>query len=84
MRAMILAAGFGTRLRPLTTLRPKPFVPVVHRPILGYLLEALKAAGILIRRVPGYGFPEGLRITVGDAQQTDRVIAALTNWRTVG
>jgi len=46
--------------------------------------QALKAAGILIRRVSGYGFPEGLRITVGDAQQTDRVIAAITNWRTVG
>lgn len=46
--------------------------------------QAFKAAGILIRRVPGYGFPEGLRITVGDAQQTDRVIAALTNWRTTG
>jgi len=42
---------------------------------------ALNAAGILIRRVAGYGFPEGLRITVGDAEQTGRVIAALTRWR---
>ena len=42
---------------------------------------ALNAAGILIRRVAGYGFPEGLRITVGDAEQTGRVIAALTGWR---
>ena len=42
---------------------------------------ALNAAGILIRRVAGYGFPEGLRITVGDAQQTGRVIDALTKWR---
>ena len=42
---------------------------------------ALNADGILIRRVVGYGFPEGLRITVGDADQTGRVIAALTKWR---
>lgn len=42
---------------------------------------ALQAEGILVRRVTGYGFPEGLRITVGDADQTGRVIAALTRWR---
>ena len=42
---------------------------------------ALNANGILIRRVAGYGFPEGLRITVGTAEQTSRVIAALTDWR---
>ncbi len=41
---------------------------------------ALNADGILIRRVGGYGFPEGLRITVGNAEQTGRVIAALTRW----
>lgn len=42
---------------------------------------ALQAAGIIVRRVAGYGFPEGLRITVGDETQTGRVIAALTAWR---
>ncbi|MEP1964797.1 histidinol-phosphate transaminase [Tateyamaria sp.] len=42
---------------------------------------ALNADGILIRRVGGYGFPTGLRITVGNAEQTGRVIAALTRWR---
>lgn len=42
---------------------------------------ALQADGILVRRVAGYGFPEGLRITVGDEDQTGRVIAALTRWR---
>lgn len=43
--------------------------------------KALNAGGILVRRVSGYGFPEGLRITVGDAEQTGRVIALLTDWR---
>ena len=42
---------------------------------------ALQSEGIIVRRVTGYGFPEGLRITVGDAGQTRRVIDALTRWR---
>lgn len=42
---------------------------------------ALQARGIIVRRVAGYGFPEGLRITVGDEDQTGRVIDALTAWR---
>ncbi|THH36964.1 histidinol-phosphate transaminase [Aliishimia ponticola] len=41
----------------------------------------LQADGIIVRRVTGYGFPEGLRITVGDAEQTGRVIDSLTRWR---
>ena len=43
--------------------------------------QALLDAGIIVRRVPGYGFPEGLRMTVGDAAQTGRLIAALEDWR---
>ncbi|MEO1024832.1 MAG: histidinol-phosphate transaminase [Pseudomonadota bacterium] len=42
---------------------------------------ALEADGIIVRKVGGYGFPEALRITVGDEVQTGRVITALTNWR---
>lgn len=42
---------------------------------------ALQAEGIIVRRASGYGFPEGLRITVGDADQTGRVIDVLTQWR---
>jgi histidinol-phosphate aminotransferase len=44
--------------------------------------KALQADGILVRRVKGYGFAEGLRITVGDEAQTGRVIDTLTRWRT--
>lgn len=42
---------------------------------------ALQAEGIIVRRVAGYGFPEGLRITVGDADGTGRVVETLTRWR---
>ena len=34
MRAVILAGGFGTRLRPYTTVIPKPLVPIGDRPVL--------------------------------------------------
>lgn len=45
---------------------------------------ALVADGILVRQVGGYGFPEGLRMTVGDAAQTGRLIDALARWREAG
>ncbi|HEV7427580.1 MAG TPA: NDP-sugar synthase [Thermoanaerobaculia bacterium] len=46
MKAMILAAGFGTRLRPVTYTLPKPIVPLAGRPLMGWAVEALLAAGI--------------------------------------
>lgn len=45
MRAMILAAGFGTRLHPLTQSLPKALVPLAERPLLEILLRRLTAAG---------------------------------------
>ena len=44
-RAMILCAGYGTRLRPLTDELPKPLVPLGDRPILGHIAARLAAAG---------------------------------------
>jgi len=45
MQAMILAAGFGTRLRPYSLIRPKPLFPVCNRPLLQILVEQLRDAG---------------------------------------
>src|SRR5262245_37568354 len=44
--AMILAAGLGTRLRPLTDELPKPLVPVGDRPALAHIADQLARAGI--------------------------------------
>jgi len=45
-RAMVLAAGLGTRLRPLTNELPKPLVPVANRPLVSYQLALLRRAGV--------------------------------------
>jgi mannose-1-phosphate guanylyltransferase len=46
MKAMILAAGFGTRLRPLTETKPKALIPVANKPILARNIEYLISHGI--------------------------------------
>lgn len=45
MQAILLAAGFGTRLKPYTNLRPKPLFPLMNRPLLHLQLERLQASG---------------------------------------
>ena len=45
MKAVVMAGGEGSRLRPLTLVRPKPMLPVVNRPVLSHILELLKRHG---------------------------------------
>jgi dTDP-glucose pyrophosphorylase len=46
LRAMVMAGGYGTRLRPLTNELPKPMLPVGDRPLLELIVEQLRDAGI--------------------------------------
>src|SRR5687768_13346838 len=46
MKAMILGAGIGSRLDPLTRSLPKPLVPIVGKPVMGHLVDLLKKHGV--------------------------------------
>ncbi len=46
MKAVVMAGGEGTRLRPLTSRRPKPLVPIMNRPIMEHIVVLLKQYGI--------------------------------------
>ncbi len=75
MKAFVLAAGLGTRLRPLTFKKPKPLIEINGRPIIDYVLEWLIKQGIkeviinlhylpnMIREYLGGGEEFGLKIT---------------------
>lgn len=43
IKTMIMAGGKGTRLRPLTLIRPKPMIPLLNKPIMQYMIERLKS-----------------------------------------
>ena len=69
MRAMILAAGLGTRLRPITYEMPKPMVPVLNRPVMEHIVELLAGNGFTELLANLYWFPEVIRDRLGDGSR---------------
>jgi NDP-sugar pyrophosphorylase family protein len=69
MKAMVLAAGLGTRMRPLTLLRAKPVLPVLGRPLLGFTLERLARAGVRELVVNLHQLPESVSGTLGSGRR---------------
>ena len=65
--ALVLGAGFGTRMRPLTEHVPKPAIPLLGRPLLGHPLIHLYAAGCT-------------QVHVNAFHQSDRLMAAMDAW----
>jgi len=71
MKGLILAAGWGTRLRPLTYARPKPAIRVAGRPIIAYAVDNLREAGVteigvVVSPTTREGIAAALRETFGD------------------
>jgi len=66
MKAMILAAGFGERLWPLTADRTKPALPVLGKPLVGYVAEYLAGFGIKEVIVNLHHEPHSVRRALGD------------------
>jgi len=69
MKAMILAAGYGERLWPLTADRTKPALPVLGKPLVGYVAEYLAQFGIRDIVVNLHHRPESVRESLGDGSR---------------
>ena len=69
MRAMILAAGLGTRLRPITYGMPKPMVPVLNRPLMEHTTRLLARQGFGTAIANLHWFPELIEGHFGDGSE---------------
>ncbi len=69
MNVMILAAGMGTRLHPLTEICPKPLVPLMLQPMLGHLLTQLRQYHVEEVVINLHHHAEQLRQWIGNGQQ---------------
>ncbi len=69
MKAFILAAGFGTRLWPLTEDRTKPAIPFLNRPLIAYCVEYLARHGIRDIIINLHHQPDSIRRALGDGSQ---------------
>lgn len=69
MRGMILGAGLGTRLRPLTEKTAKPALPVMNIPLIIYAVEVLKQAGIREIIINLHHAPDSIRKILGSGRK---------------
>jgi NDP-sugar pyrophosphorylase family protein len=69
-KALLLAGGVGSRLRPLTNTIPKCLVPIDGKPLLDYWLDALERAGIREALINTHHLPEPVREHIAEANET--------------
>lgn len=71
---MVMAAGLGTRLRPLTDFLPKPMMPVANRPVLHHLLNLLHRHDVREVGINLHAYPEMIQRYFGDGSSLDMSI----------
>lgn len=71
MKAVVMAGGEGTRLRPMTSSMPKPLLPVVNRPIMEHVLRLLKRHGLTETVVTVQFLASLVRNYFGDGEELD-------------
>ena len=68
MKAVVMAGGEGTRLRPLTSNQPKPMVPIVGKPCIEHIVELLRSHGMDEVVVTLAFMPQAIRSYFGDGE----------------
>jgi mannose-1-phosphate guanylyltransferase len=84
VRAMVLAAGLGTRLRPITYAMPKPMVPVANRPVMEHILRLLARHGFPETIANLHWFPELIEGRFGDGSSCGVSLAYSREERLLG
>jgi mannose-1-phosphate guanylyltransferase/phosphomannomutase len=69
LKAVVMAGGYGTRLRPLTVKRPKPMIPVAGRPMLEHIVRLLVKNGFKRILMLTYFFPETIEEHFGEGKE---------------
>jgi len=68
MKAVVMAGGEGTRLRPLTSNQPKPMVPIVGKPCMEHILDLLRTHGLTDVVITVAFLPQAIRSYFGDGE----------------
>ena len=84
MRAMVLCAGYGTRMGDLTRQTPKPMLPLPERPLLAYILAHLRAQGFEEIAVNLHFLPETIRDYFGDGSEMGVALTYVHEARLLG
>lgn len=71
MKGLILGAGIGSRLLPLTNEIPAPLLPIINKPLIFYIIEYLKKFGIKDFKITLYHLPEAIDAYLGDGEDFD-------------